>query len=175
MDVVRLEDDHNKVGKRQADDIIIAYRLITRPRLYRCTVGRVSVRQEAAVPVLGLPWPGRVGTQHRAGAALRLRGGGLRRTHAPHALALCGRRRRARRAGGAAAEQLRARAARATRARLPHRAQRRRCSAHGARHHLSSAPAQSRMKRHLPRYLFQYDRRQLSHLRTARVCVANEH
>ena len=87
----------------------------------------MPVRQEAAVPVLGLPRAGRVGAEHRAGAALGLRRGDVRRARAPPALAQRRGRGRARRAAGAAAEQLGAR--------LPHRAQRR--PAHRARQHLS--------------------------------------
>lgn len=57
----------------------------------RRAVGRMPLRQEAAVPVLGLPRAGRVRAQHRPGRALRLRGGPVRGARRARRLAARGR------------------------------------------------------------------------------------
>lgn len=80
-----------------------AHRRADRPR-------RLPLRQEAAVPLLRLPRPGRVRAQHPAGRARRLRRGRLRargRALAPRAA-----RRRPRRPGRPAAQRHRPPAAR---------------------------------------------------------------
>lgn len=68
--------DARPSGRDAALDPVRAHRRVHHAD--RSAVRGLSVRQEAAVQVLGMSRPGRVGAQHRAGTASRVRGGSVR-------------------------------------------------------------------------------------------------